>query len=252
MDTQELLKKYKEEISEAILELKTPGKRHKQIPNILTFSRLLSPLIIIPTAMSGNVKDTTKVATFFGLTDLADGFIARKWNLSSPLGADLDAITDKVFAGTLLITGSIKKPFLLVNVGLEGIIALINLKEKMSLKKPSSTMIGKIKTGAIFTLGGLSVVYNDQKSLNRLFPPLTVATTLLQTMTIASYIKKYSKEETSSCYSQANQGLIEKLKEERKFWNQELKNKESQHRPEKENKESIQFSAKVPMQKIKS
>ena len=41
MTAEELISKYKEEIEEALTDLKTPGQRHKQIPNILTFCRLL-------------------------------------------------------------------------------------------------------------------------------------------------------------------------------------------------------------------
>ena len=110
MPSDELVEKYKEQIKEAIEDLKTPGRRHKQIPNILTLSRMLSPLVIIPNALLGNSQEAMKLAAFFGLTDLVDGFIARKFNLSSPLGADLDALTDKLFAGTLLLTGAVSNP----------------------------------------------------------------------------------------------------------------------------------------------
>lgn len=222
MTTEELLKKYNIQIAEALSELKTPGQRHKQIPNILTFGRLLSPLVIIPTALLGNSKGAAELAVLFGLTDLADGFIARKWNLSSPLGADLDALTDKVFVGTLLLTGSITNPYLLVNTGLEGIIASINLKQKILDNKPSSTIMGKIKTGAIFTLGGLGVVSGNDKIL----VPLAVTTALLQTMTIASYVKKYDRKDVDK--SQTNNKLIEQLKEEREFWTKELENSQKE------------------------
>lgn len=252
MSTEELLKRYKEQINDALLDLKTPGKRHKQIPNILTLSRLLSPLVIIPTAISGNLEDTTRLAVFFGLTDLADGFIARKWNLSSQLGADLDALTDKVFAGTLLLTGSINRPYLLVNTGLEGVIASINLKEKISAKKPSSTMMGKVKTGAIFALGGLGLISNNQESLGQILPPLSIVTALLQTMTIASYVKKYNSQDTKLHSSKTNQELLEQLKAEREFWSQELKNNASQNITQPKSEAPIQSEYEPPIQKVKS
>lgn len=232
MNKEKLVEKYKEQISDALLELKTKEKRYRQIPNILTFSRLASPLVIIPTAMSGNIKGTTALATFFCLTDLLDGFIARNWNLSSPLGADLDALTDKVFAGTLLLTGSIKKPYLLINTSLEGVIAGINLKEKLSGNTPSSTIMGKIKTGAVFTLGGLGVIYNGQNQLDKILPVVSSTTALLQTMTIASYIKKYNN-------NHGNKDLLEGLKEERNIIIEEIKNN------------TTKSSLKAPIQKIK-
>lgn len=222
MTTEEILKKYKEEFSNALTDLKTPGQRHKQIPNILTFARLLSPLVILPASISGNTKATVISAAGFGLTDMLDGYIARKWHLSSQLGADLDAVTDKIYVGTLLLAGSMNNPYLLVNTALEGVIASINLKQKMSDNKPSSTMMGKIKTGAIFTLSGLSLVSSSSKFLL----PMALTTAALQTMTIASYIKKYDSNKPGE-----NNELIGALKEEKSFLLQELQNDTSVDKP---------------------
>lgn len=224
MTTGELLEKYNDQIKEALTDLKTPGRRHKQIPNILTTARLFSPLAIIPTALSGNSEDAMKLAVVFGLTDFVDGFIARKWNLSSPLGADLDALTDKIFAGTLLLTGAVSNPYLLVNTGLEVVIANINLKQKMSDRKSSSTIMGKIKTGAVFTLGGLSVIAATQQDLDKIVLPLAIGTGFLQVLTIASYKKKYDNNNPTSENTSENGELLAKLKEESKFLHQELEN----------------------------
>lgn len=245
MTVEELISKYKEEIEEALTDLKTPGQRHKQIPNILTFCRLLSPAAIIPTALSGNSKAAAGLAALFGLTDLADGFIARNWHLSSQLGADLDALTDKVFVATLLLTGSINNPYLLVNTGLEGIIAGINLKEKVSNNSPSSTIMGKIKTGAIFALGGVGVISNNQE----IVLPIAIATTVLQSMTIASYIKKYdTKKQPSKEELPTENNLINELKEERKFLLEELQNEQANVPLE----ENPSISEEKPLQKVKS
>ena len=44
---------YKIKFKEAFTDLKTKGRRHKQIPNILTTSRLLAaPVFIIPAAIN--------------------------------------------------------------------------------------------------------------------------------------------------------------------------------------------------------
>ena len=192
MPSEEMLEKYKEQIKEALEDLKTPGRRHKQIPNILTLSRMLSPLVIIPNALLGNSEEAIKLAAFFGLTDMVDGYIARNYNLSSQLGADLDALTDKLFAGTLLLTGSVANPYLLANTGLEMAIAGVNLKQKFSGNKSGSTIMGKVKTGAVFTLGGLGVVATSVQELDKAILPLAISTAILQTMTLVSYLKKYN------------------------------------------------------------
>ena len=229
MPSDEIVEKYKEQIKEAIEDLKTPGRRHKQIPNILTLSRMLSPLVIIPNAVLGNSQEAMKLAAFFGLTDLVDGYIARKFNLSSPLGADLDALTDKLFAGTLLLTGAVSNPYLLANTGLEMAIAGVNLKQKFSENKSGSTIIGKVKTGAVFTLGGLSVAATSVQELDKVIFPLAISTAILQTMTLVSYLKKHNDNNQLPPQTN-NQELLEKLKEESAFLHQEIENKKNEEK----------------------
>lgn len=229
MPSEEMKEKYKNQVNEAIEDLKTPGRRHKQIPNILTLSRMLSPLVIIPNALLGNSEEAMKLAAFFGLTDLVDGFIARKFNLSSPLGADLDALTDKLFAGTLLLTGAVSNPYLLANTGLEMAIAGVNLKQKFSGNKSGSTIMGKVKTGAIFTLGGLSVAATSVQELDKVIFPLAISTAILQAMTLVSYLKKYNDNNQLPPQTN-NQELLEKLREESAFLHQEIENKKNEEK----------------------
>lgn len=182
---------YKEQINEALNDLKTKGKRHKQIPNILTLLRLTAPAVILPAAILGNVPFIVGATAAFGLTDLADGFIARNWNLTSKLGADLDALADKLFAGTLLLAASIANPALLINVGLEMAIAGININQKTKGEEASSTLMGKIKTFALFPLAAAGILSSSISS--SILAGLAVTTTALQVMTIKSYLKKYNK-----------------------------------------------------------
>ena len=193
-EKQAIIEKYKKDIKEAVEDLKTPGKRHKQIPNLLTASRLLAPLAIIPAAISGNVGLTAGLAVGFGLTDCVDGAIARKFDLQSELGKDLDAITDKVFVGTLLIASAFFNPILLCNLGLEGAIAGINIKQKLSGEETGSTMIGKYKTWAIFGLAALGLIA-PQVGLNWLVNVLALGTAAMQGLTIGSYLTKYGKSD---------------------------------------------------------
>ena len=193
-EKRKILDKYKKDIKEAIEDLKTPGKRHKQIPNVLTASRLLSPLAILPAAFTGNVGLTAGLAVGFGLTDLADGAIARKFDLQSELGKDLDAVTDKVYVGTLLIAAAFFNPILLCNLGLEGAIAGINIKQKLSGQETGSTMIGKYKTWAVFGLAALGLIA-PQLGLSWLVNVLALGTAAMQGLTIGSYLTKYGKSD---------------------------------------------------------
>ena len=67
------------------------------VPNLLSFFRLL----LIPVIMWLYCREqayglTALVLLLSAVTDIADGFIARKWNLVSDLGKALDPIADKL------------------------------------------------------------------------------------------------------------------------------------------------------------
>ena len=53
------------------------GNIKRQIPNMLTFSRALSPFIIIPTMMLGKLKIAIIALIFFAITDFLDGKISK-------------------------------------------------------------------------------------------------------------------------------------------------------------------------------
>ena len=78
------------------------------IPNILTLSRLLFPVIVILIHLFklDKVSEQTLICIFFlafGLTDYLDGVIARKYNLISKFGKIFDPVSDKVLTASSLI-----------------------------------------------------------------------------------------------------------------------------------------------------
>lgn len=188
---------FKEQVKDAINDLKTKGKRHKQIPNILTLMRLTAPCFIIPAAAFGNLPLIIGLTAFFSFTDLADGFIARNYNLMSELGGTLDAFTDKVFASTLLLAASFTNPILLLNLGMELGIAGINTHKKLNNQHVQSSLIGKIKTWFLFALVGVGFIYPYFDIKNVLYD-LSFITSAMQVLTIASYIKPNKNTNKSS------------------------------------------------------
>ena len=68
----------------------------KYIPNILTIIRFLLIPVIIFFIFSGNYILAFVFFTICGLTDIADGFIARKFNLISNFGKLMDPLADKL------------------------------------------------------------------------------------------------------------------------------------------------------------
>ena len=80
----------------------------KQVPNALTIARF----ILIPFIIISLVKDdyiTTFIfLTISGLTDVLDGFIARKFDLISNFGKLIDPLADKTTQIAILTTLALK------------------------------------------------------------------------------------------------------------------------------------------------
>lgn len=80
------------------------------LPNILTMSRIASTPVLGYFIWNGMYNPALACFAYAAATDFLDGFIARKFNLQSDVGAILDPLADKL----LLITSFIA----LYNVGL--------------------------------------------------------------------------------------------------------------------------------------
>ena len=70
----------------------------KYIPNILTTYRIIVAILIPFLFFSGNYNTLSILFILALLTDLIDGFLARKWNVTSTYGKVADAIGDKLLA----------------------------------------------------------------------------------------------------------------------------------------------------------
>jgi CDP-diacylglycerol---glycerol-3-phosphate 3-phosphatidyltransferase len=83
------------------------------IPNLLAFIRLaLTPVVMALILASPDHRSVASAAAItFGvaaLTDFADGYLARRWRITTTLGAFLDTVADKILvSGALLALVSI-------------------------------------------------------------------------------------------------------------------------------------------------
>jgi cardiolipin synthase (CMP-forming) len=85
----------------------TAPRNSLTIPNVLTTVRiLLTPLFII-LLIQGRYSKALVVFLLAGMTDLADGLIARTWQQKSPLGTFLDPLADKLLLSASFVTLSV-------------------------------------------------------------------------------------------------------------------------------------------------
>lgn len=185
----EQLEKYKKLFSLMFDDLKTQGNRHKQIPNILTMMRLFAPIIIIPSFVIGNIPFALGSVAAFALTDALDGFIARTFKLTSELGKDLDAVADKLFAATLLISLSTINPIYIFSLTLEAVIGGICSYKKLHRIDIKTCKLGKVKTILLdfFVVMGMGSLLINLSPL--LLNMMGITTGIFQILTIKEYIK---------------------------------------------------------------
>jgi len=127
------------------------------IPNILTLMRIaLIPVFMIIFYLPWEYSNLVCAVVYglAGITDWLDGYLARRLNQSSPLGAFLDPVADKlmVAAALILLVEADPSPALaipaVIIIGRE--IAISALREWMAELGARATVavsaIGKVKT----------------------------------------------------------------------------------------------------------
>ncbi|MBZ9560297.1 MULTISPECIES: CDP-diacylglycerol--glycerol-3-phosphate 3-phosphatidyltransferase [Modicisalibacter] len=127
------------------------------IPNILTMARIVFiPLLVIlfylPYAWSFLV--TAALFALAAVTDWLDGYLARRWDQSTPFGAFLDPVADKVMVAVALAllierfdSAWLTLPALVI-IGREIVISALRewMAEMGKRASVAVSWIGKIKT----------------------------------------------------------------------------------------------------------
>lgn len=185
----------------------------KDIPNILTFTRIILTPIIIILGFLKKWKAIIILAIICAITDLFDGKIARKYNLISESGAKLDTIADKVFAIGLICTIIPRNKYFLILLILEIIIAITNLYYHYKTNIVESLMIGKFKTTFLFITIIFAYITIFYPKLNFIFNGFNLATINLQVLCILQYFCNYyiniNKQNDNSIQTNKNEDLID-------------------------------------------
>lgn len=134
-----------------IMNKSTYLKNNLTIPNILSLFRIFILIPFVFFVLKSNYIVAGLILVISGLTDLFDGYIARKLDQVTRLGEMLDPTADKLTLMTVMICVSIKFPkvfpFMVVLVTKEILMLLagaVLLKHKKN--PPPSKWYGKIAT----------------------------------------------------------------------------------------------------------
>ncbi len=167
------------------------------IPNLLSLFRLLMiPVIVWLYVKEKNYYAAAAMVLISGATDIADGIIARKFNMISDFGKILDPMADKLTQGALIICLSFKYPkmiWLVVLLGVkEFIMALlgyITIKSKDSVN--SAKWYGKVGTFVLFVSMILMILIPDLPIVFVYI--LTILCAGVQGLALFMYIRFYIK-----------------------------------------------------------
>jgi len=85
-----------------------PHENIWNVPNILTFSRIIAAPVVGYLVLHDQHFYAVALFAYAGITDLADGWIARKWNLQTVIGTVIDPMADKMLMTILVVCLAIK------------------------------------------------------------------------------------------------------------------------------------------------
>lgn len=136
------------------------------VPNLLSLFRIaLIPVIVKLYRVDGAYLAALLVLILSGLTDVADGIIARKWNLVSDLGKILDPIADKLTQMAMLACLLNRFPHMWLPLGLlivkeflTGIMGLRAIRKSGEVK--GADWHGKVCTVLLYTVMGLHLLWS--------------------------------------------------------------------------------------------
>jgi len=187
----EQLKKYKEDFNNSLNDLKNVKTWYKQLPNLLTISR---PLGMIPANIlffTGNILPAVILTGSLLLTDLFDGKLARKWHVTSKLGADLDAIGDKIMFLGMALPLVIINPLIIINILFEGVISAVNVSGRLQGMDTKTVLSGKIKTWFISLLLLMGYITHFFSIPQIILDIIMIVTCISQSITIGDYVHEY-------------------------------------------------------------
>lgn len=192
-----MIKKYikenEEEFKKSIEDLKHKDTFYKQIPNLLTFSRLIGGIPAGILYHLGLPYISIALIALLWTTDAIDGRIARKYHLQSKIGADMDAVADKIMFLSASIPLLASLPGLIINLVFEAIISSINVVGRIKGLNTKTVLSGKIKTVslALTILAGYLVNFVNLPTI--IFSIMNYITVIAQSAAMRDYMYEYKR-----------------------------------------------------------
>lgn len=137
------------------------------LPNVLALTRIvLTPAVMAFVLLSEQIDNAFGIAVSIfivaGITDFADGYFARRWQITTTTGAFLDSVADKVIVtGTLLVLIEVGRAWswaAFIIIGRELAVMALRGVAALERSKVPPSVWGKTKTVTQFTALGLAML----------------------------------------------------------------------------------------------
>ena len=192
--------------------LMRPSRTMLNVPNLITFARLALVPVTAYLLLEGNYGFALWVFLTAAVSDFLDGFIARRFNQSTDLGALLDPIADKlimIVAAVVLASHDLLPLWLAAAMVLRDLIIIagaVAYRFTVGHVRIAPTMLSKVNTFLEFTILLLVMAHAaDWFDLAAVLPPLflvmfaTVLASGIQYMWVWGW--KAARESRGTCRS---------------------------------------------------
>jgi cardiolipin synthase (CMP-forming) len=168
------------------------------LPNLITLARILSVPLVVWAITSGEMLIAFVLFVAAGISDAVDGFLAKRFDMTSELGAYLDPLADKVLIVSIYValgfSEAVPRWLVILVVSRDlmiiGAVMLSWLVGRPVEVKP--LLVSKLNTAAqIFfaglVLGSLGLQFNPGWAL-----PFTMAlVAALTLLSVAAYVREW-------------------------------------------------------------
>jgi cardiolipin synthase len=168
------------------------------IPNLITLARILSVPIMVWAIMTGWMLAAFLLFLAAGVSDAIDGYLAKRFAMTSELGAYLDPLADKALIVSIYVTlgvsGDIPRWLVLLVVSRDVmIVAAVLLSWLVGKPLPMKPLlVSKLNTAAQIVFAGLVLgSLGLQFEAHWLVTAFMAAVTVLTLASIAAYVREW-------------------------------------------------------------
>lgn len=163
----------------------------RQIPNLLTLLRLILLPFVLINLFKGHLIIAGILTIISVSTDFFDGIIARKCNAITKFGAKFDALADKTFSVSVMLSLIIINKIIIIPIILDVTIGIMNSIFLVKGRDVKTSKVGKVKTLFLDIL--ICSLFFTNYNISFLINSLFIVTIILQILSITRYFKKYKK-----------------------------------------------------------